>query len=316
MSSFFLLHFLLCLCLAFIAVWFANHLQKKFAQAYLSAFLYYVIAAAVYGFLNWLGPGLMVQVLSGHLTKKQMLDVASLLSLLAFPVLLVKIYYLFGLTAAILEKTFSPLFKRVFTVISLAFFMIYAVSVKLYFDSGSRNWMLRITAIAGGLAVIAQVTIVMYLFFAGKCMAENQKRSAARTFAMVILAGFLLYVLFSYSLIFTDATWIVHAVPLLYFLVPLPPLAYLWRFLGKYYLRHPLLPATEKDLARFAESYRLSERESEIIRLLLNGKSKNEIAEQLFLSPHTVRNHMASIYKKVKVKSKLQLSYLVRNFFK
>ena len=114
MSSFFLLHFFLGLCLAFISLLLANHLQKKFAQAYLSAFLYYVIAAVVYGFFNWLGPGLMVQMLSAHLAEKQMLDVVVLLSLLAFPVLLVKIYFLIELTAAILEKAISLTFQKIF----------------------------------------------------------------------------------------------------------------------------------------------------------------------------------------------------------
>ena len=104
--------------------------------------------------------------------------------------------------------------------------------------------------------------------------------------------------------------------PLLYFLVPLPPLVFTWRFLGRYYLEHPLLPASGNDLQRFAEAHHLTGRELEIIHMLLNGKSKNEIAEELYLSPHTVRNHLANIYKKIKVKNKLQLSYLVRNFFK
>lgn len=316
MSSFFLLHFLLCLCLAFISVWLANHLQKKFAQAYLSAFLYYVIAAVVYGFFNWLGPGLMLQTLSGHLAEKQMLDVVVLLSLFAFPVLLVKIYFLIELTAAILEKAISLLFKRCFTVISLAFILIYVVSVKLYFDSGLENWMLRITEIAGALTVIAQLAIILFLFFASKSIAEKQKRSAVRIFALLFLTGFLLYVMFSYSLLFTRMTWIVQAVPLLYFLVPLPPLVFSWRFLGAYYLEHPLLPASGDNLNRFAAAQHLTGRELEIVRMLLNGKSNNEIAEELYLSPHTVRNHLANIYKKIKVKNKLQLSYLVRNFFK
>jgi DNA-binding CsgD family transcriptional regulator len=316
MSPLFLLQFLLCLCLAFISVGWANQLQKKFAQAYLSAFLYYVIAAVVYGFFNWLGPGLMVQMLSAHLGKKQLLDIAVLLSLLAYPVLLVKIYFLIELAATIQEKAVSLLFRRYFTAISLAVLLVYVLSVKSYFDSGSRDWLLRVTTASGALSVIAQVTVILYLFFAGKSMPDKQRRAAARVLAMIFLASFSMYVLLSYSLVFIEAPWIIHAVPLLYFLVPLPLLAFLQRFLSRYYLEHPLAPVNGNGLQRFAEAYHLSGREGEIIRMVLNGKSKNEIAEELFLSPHTVRNQLAGIYKKIKVKSKLQLSYLVRNFFK
>jgi len=43
----------------------------------------------------------------------------------------------------------------------------------------------------------------------------------------------------------------------------------------------------------------LTEREKEIIRFSANGMSSNEMAEKLFLSPHTVNTHRRNIYKKL-----------------
>ena len=48
----------------------------------------------------------------------------------------------------------------------------------------------------------------------------------------------------------------------------------------------------------------LTERETEIARLVAAGKRSSEIAEQLFVSVRTVDNHLAAIYRKLGVKSR------------
>lgn len=50
----------------------------------------------------------------------------------------------------------------------------------------------------------------------------------------------------------------------------------------------------------------LSEREREILKCSMEGKEYAQIAEQLFLSKHTVRQHMKNIYAKLHVSSKVE----------
>ncbi|WNB16895.1 response regulator transcription factor [Marivirga arenosa] len=54
-------------------------------------------------------------------------------------------------------------------------------------------------------------------------------------------------------------------------------------------------------------SYKLGEREIEIIKLLSEGLATNEIAERLFLSNHTVSTHRKNILKKTGVNNTTQL---------
>jgi DNA-binding NarL/FixJ family response regulator len=54
------------------------------------------------------------------------------------------------------------------------------------------------------------------------------------------------------------------------------------------------------------ESSPLSSREMDILNGLVDGKSYVIIADQLFISPHTVRKHMTNIYEKLHVNSKVE----------
>lgn len=55
-----------------------------------------------------------------------------------------------------------------------------------------------------------------------------------------------------------------------------------------------VLNESEADIKK----YRFSKREKEIIELLLNGKKRADIAEELVISIHTVDSHLQNIYKK------------------
>ncbi|MBK6643009.1 MAG: response regulator transcription factor [Bacteroidetes bacterium] len=58
------------------------------------------------------------------------------------------------------------------------------------------------------------------------------------------------------------------------------------------------------------------ERESEILNLLADGFSNKEIAEKLFVSVHTIRNHLYKIYEKLQVHSRVEAVNKLRNFTK
>jgi DNA-binding NarL/FixJ family response regulator len=53
-----------------------------------------------------------------------------------------------------------------------------------------------------------------------------------------------------------------------------------------------------------AQDYQLSQRENEILQLMIKGESYPVIAEKIFLSYETVRTHVKHIYKKLHVASR------------
>lgn len=60
-------------------------------------------------------------------------------------------------------------------------------------------------------------------------------------------------------------------------------------------------------LEEFSQTDLLSKREREVLRLLLEGKKRKEIAEELFVTESTIKKHSASIYKKLEVENRKEL---------
>jgi PAS domain S-box-containing protein len=71
------------------------------------------------------------------------------------------------------------------------------------------------------------------------------------------------------------------------------------------------------DLSRFARERpgfsRLSSRELDVVGRLLAGDRVPAIAEELFITQSTVRNHLSSVFRKLRVRSQQELVTLFRN---
>jgi DNA-binding CsgD family transcriptional regulator len=57
----------------------------------------------------------------------------------------------------------------------------------------------------------------------------------------------------------------------------------------------------------------ITQREQEVLQLLVTGKTYKEIATELFISLPTVKTHVSNIYSKVKVRNRLELSNLIKS---
>jgi DNA-binding CsgD family transcriptional regulator len=70
-----------------------------------------------------------------------------------------------------------------------------------------------------------------------------------------------------------------------------------------------LEPAKASEIAPIVvEAYGLTAREVEVTRLIARGLSTDEIASTLFLSRHTIRDHLKAIFEKVGVSSRGELT--------
>ncbi|MCV2490636.1 helix-turn-helix transcriptional regulator [Geodermatophilus sp. YIM 151500] len=68
-------------------------------------------------------------------------------------------------------------------------------------------------------------------------------------------------------------------------------------------------PSRPADIAALLiDAYRLTERETEVVGLVVRGYSNAEIAGALWLSPHTVADHVKHVFEKTGVHSRVELT--------
>ena len=86
--------------------------------------------------------------------------------------------------------------------------------------------------------------------------------------------------------------------------IALPPLQYLMSLPEEPRQAAPE-PAAQKSLGETPPAD-LTEREIEVLRLLVSGKSNPQIAAELYLSINTVQAHLRSVYSKIGVASRAE----------
>lgn len=74
-------------------------------------------------------------------------------------------------------------------------------------------------------------------------------------------------------------------------------------------------PDKENDISSYmdiiAQSHSLTQREREVLELAYEGLSNPQIAEELFISAHTVKRHMHNIFEKLDVSTRVELIHLI-----
>jgi DNA-binding NarL/FixJ family response regulator len=77
-------------------------------------------------------------------------------------------------------------------------------------------------------------------------------------------------------------------------------------------IAHKVVQAFRAMSSTPKETDKLSHRETEILSFIADGKTDKQIAEQLYLSFQTVRKHVANIYKKLHICSRVEATAMYR----
>ena len=157
---------------------------------------------------------------------------------------------------------------------------------------------------------VALIAVAWYLWRAAENIVSDEVRRMLRLLA-VIQAVFYPVMLWEGSGFFHGSFFVpVSSFSVFYGIINL-----LWLYFVSRHIEFPVVQFVNADrsLERFVALFDISEREQEIVSLLLDGQSYKEIADKLFIAHETVKSHVTNIYRKAGVKSKMELAKAVRN---
>jgi len=232
-----------------------------------------------------------------------------------FPFVVLSIYLFLYSMRGFLEKENLPTFNKFYFSFWIAAFLAQVLLTKNYFDTNDDRLLSYFYQIINLISIFGFCFIALYILVKSRDLSDLNQRNAAKNLGLIYLLcfGFVFTVTSKFILPYF-VPFKVLVIIFLFFTLNLPPLLYLRFYFNKYYLEPLAQPETEGELQGFFSKYEISKREQEIILLMLKGKSNNDIMKELFISLHTVKNHIYNIYQKLEVKNRLQINTLVQKY--
>ncbi len=157
------------------------------------------------------------------------------------------------------------------------------------------------------VASLATVLALLVLLLEARRLLPGPVRRATAAFGLSYLPGFVVLLLIVLILPYNRV--LLHALSLLY--LAGVPLVWLPFFFRPAWGGGELLAGNGVVLDRLASEHDLTRREREILERLLQGRSGKEMADELFISLSTVKNHTYNLYRKLGIGSRHQLYRLV-----
>ncbi len=211
-----------------------------------------------------------------------------------------------SLTWDLKQRRFPGILTIVFLIAIILIGISYVIGFTVMFQSGS-PWWIVVTHKALSIFMTLGFGYAFIGLIAGRHRNLNAKqRKSARCFGWLLLGGFLIVPV---SVTLPESIYLVgFAVALLW--ACCTPLLWLRLYSGPY--KQPVTQEVASSaIALLAKRYGITQREQEVMALLVEGKSNKEIEDLLCISFSTVKNHVYNLYKKMEVNSRAQLMHLV-----
>jgi len=165
------------------------------------------------------------------------------------------------------------------------------------------------------LPILADLMLLLFVFVLGFCLIimlknlnsiENKTARASCISIIIVSAAMLPAILL--AMVFPSLKPLMYGIYFLSFSITVMTFLFMeFVRIG----REGIVKEKELKLVDL-EAYHITEREFAVIQLISNGLTNKEIASQLGISANTVNNHVANIFSKTKVRSRIDLLNLLK----
>ena len=307
-SGLFIVVFIFCLGIAVAGILLSHQFITTYNTDFHKKYFYYLVsfyAFAIYGIWGQI----VVRVLMSSLNTsvKVIETVANFLPILGVPFLFVSWIMLINMGYAL----FNVKVKPVWGLIHIGFLMLMFGGSWIgysFLNTEPEFVSVNLKYIEVGILILAG--FVYFIIFLITVVGLNKKydlvghQYVLRFTLLMILAFIMRSILLPFSFL---NPWILMLVILVYFVSNFIPVFYLWINADNIFEPVKAENASEEKLAFIFSRYRITKREREIIIQICSGKSNQQIADELFISLQTVKDHTHRIYRKIGINSRMQL---------
>ncbi len=213
------------------------------------------------------------------------------------------IYSLFAVVRGFGGRRLSRAFNRTFGIATGLLLASYVVTSLLPRGSILGLWTARGQLGVFALGVLAILGVLLSFVLDARKIQNFAERKAVRSFGSLYLV---IYAVFVATFWLPDAVQFPpNALALL--AINLFPLFWFRKPFAAAYATTAASADDREALERFCRTRGLTAREANILELILRGKSNAQIEKELFISIHTVKNHITNIHQKLGVRSRWQL---------
>lgn len=175
-----------------------------------------------------------------------------------------------------------------------------------FFSGGRDDWYRVMIVLSDWMVILGVYGAVAFMLVKIQQWTEEPKRQLLRNLGIIFFVS-------QTALLFFPSK---QPQLLAGFFLILPPLLYLWRIHRLLFIGQRRLILHDDDLALFLEESGLTQREQEIALLICRGRGNRQIADELFVSLHTVKHHVTAIFRKLRVRNRIQLANRISNQFR
>jgi len=297
-----------------IAIFFTFRLNKRYRIPFVNSYFFYLVFLYIFGTYSLAGSGILEFLLTRMEVDPEVIHSSRLYAIfLGIPFIGLSQFMFLRSIREFFNKKQSLLFIILYFTAILAAFILYGIYMvkSNYSASGTTLDMVSLQR-----QVFCGFMIFVYLWtFMSILLWSRKLASVAKKFIMTFGASYLLFMLLCVVLILIQTLYpFSKQLFILVFLsLHLIPIFFLNLYLDKTIdVEVDSEGDYETRLSRFVEKHEISKRECEVVRLICQGYSNQEISDTLFISLQTVKDHTHRIFVKTGVRNRVQLSNMIR----
>ena len=312
LSLTFIVIFIFCAAIASACILVAHQFITTYNTEFHRNYFYFLATFFSFAFYGIWAPIILRVILTSiDVDRNTMETVTNFIPVLGVPFLLISWFMLVKMGFSLVAMKSNNRAIRIY-LIFLA--IVIVVASGIYFFKNNLLVFSTTHVIYTEMAIFVGLELGYMFLFAGivwhylKRQKRAHKKIVARFVLLMVLA--LLFRLGVLPFAFSSP-WIIAPLILMYFISNFAPLLYLK--LNSHLLFVPLHsenPNQDKKELIYRK-YDISNREKEVIEQICMGKTNQQIADELFISLQTVKDHTHRIYTKIGIKSRMKLVQMV-----